>query len=127
LKQQDPLFAFLSDDDIAPELQEYLNWNFIRQRKKQWIHASVIVRNSDKNNQYIKAAKPDKFTEIRLIDDNFTWIEGEIILFWEDSIACALYSPKELIWYTIQSKQLYSSLKAIFTFMWGKLPWKRKG
>jgi hypothetical protein len=25
LKQQDPLFAFLSDDDIAPELQEYLN------------------------------------------------------------------------------------------------------
>jgi HTH-type transcriptional regulator, sugar sensing transcriptional regulator len=127
LSHQNSLLSFLSDDDIAPELKEYLNWTFIQQRKKHGISASVIVRNTQNNIPYVKATKNDPLTKVRLLEDNFVWLEGEIILFWKDSVACALYSPTELIWYIIQSKQLYSSLKAIFMFIWDKLPWKPKG
>lgn len=122
LKTKEPLFAFLSDDDIVPELQQYLNIIFVKQRKKQWIHSSVIVRSTEANKQYLKSIKNDKLTDIRLINDELAGIEWELMLFWEDRIACALYSPKELMWYTIQSKQLYSSLKSIFMFMRNQLP-----
>jgi hypothetical protein len=57
-----------------------------------------------------------------LVDNALAWIEWELILFWWDKIACALYSPNELMGYTIQSKQLYSSLKSIFMFMRNQLP-----
>lgn len=125
LKNKEPLFAFLSDDDIVPELQQYLNITFVKQRKKQWIHSSVIVRSTDANKQYLQSTKNDKLTDIRLISNELAGIEGELILFWEDKIACALYSPDELIWYTIQSKQLYWSLKSIFMFMRNQLSCKK--
>lgn len=126
LKTKEPVFAFLSDDDIIPELQQYLNTIFIKQRKKQWIHSSVIVRSTEANKQYLKSVKNDKLTDTRLINDELAGIEWELMLFWEDRVACALYSSRELMWYTIQSKQLYSSLKSIFMFMRRQLPWKDK-
>jgi len=126
LKNKEPLFAFLSDDDIAPELQKYLNTTFVVQRKKQGIHSSVIVRDTSANKQYLQSVKNDKLTDVRLVKDDLAGIEWELILFWEDKIACALYASQELMWYTIQSKQLYTSLKSIFMFMRRQLPWKKK-
>ena len=122
---KDPLFAFLSDDDIVPELQQYLNTKFLKQRKEMGIHSSVIVRDTESNKQYLESTKKDKLTEVRLVDNALAWIEWELILFWWDKIACALYSPNELMWYTIQSRQLYSSLKSIFMFMRNQLPWQK--
>ena len=97
LNTHEPLFAFLSDDDIAPELQEYLNVSFVKQRKKQGIHASVIVRNTPENKHYLQSVKNDPFTTVRLIDDALAGIEGELMLFGENKIGCALYSSQELI------------------------------
>lgn len=125
LVHKDPLFAFLSDDDIVPELQQYLNTKFLKQRKEMGIHSSVIVRDTESNKQYLESTKKDKLTEVRLVDNALAWIEWELILFWWDKIACALYSPNELMWYTIQSRQLYSSLKSIFMFMRNQLPWQK--
>lgn len=123
LTTEEPIFSFLSDDDIAPELQDYLNGSFIRERRKQGLHSCVIVRDTPQNRKYLKATKKDKLTEIRLVKDELAGIEWEIMLFWENKIACALYAPKELIGYTIESKQLYASLKSIFMFMWHQLAW----
>lgn len=97
LKNTDPLFAFLSDDDITPELQEYLNIFFVKQRKQHNIHASVIVRDTPANENYIQSVKKDSLTDIRLMRDDLIGMQGELILFGEDKIACALYSPKELM------------------------------
>jgi hypothetical protein len=69
LAHKDPLFAFLSDDDIVPELQQYLNTKFLKQRKEIGIHSSVIVRNTESNKQYLESTKKDKLTEVRLVDN----------------------------------------------------------
>lgn len=126
LKTHEPLFAFLSDDDIAPELKKYLNETFVAKRKKHKIHASVIVRNTKANKQYLSKTNKDKLTETRLIDSEMLGLEGEIILFGENKIAWALYSPKEMSAFVIESTQLYNTLKSIFMFIRNQLPWAEK-
>ena len=75
LVHKDPLFAFLSDDDIVPELQQYLNTKFLKQRKEMGIHSSVIVRDTESNKQYLESTKKDKLTEVRLVDNALACIE----------------------------------------------------
>ncbi|MBP6910539.1 hypothetical protein KBC03_02975 [Patescibacteria group bacterium] len=48
-------------------------------------------------------------------------MKGEIILYGENKIAFVLYSPTELSGYTIESDQMYSSLKSIFMGLWSVL------
>ena len=126
LKHKQPLFSFLSDDDIDVWLQQYLNKTFITQRKKQGIHASVIVRDTKHNKEYLASVKKDKLTVVRLVGNDFTGIEWELILFGENRIACAMYSSKELSGFIIESNQLYASLKSIFMFMWNQTSWQKK-
>lgn len=121
LKTKDPIFSFLSDDEIDSKLKDYLNKQFIKLRKNQNIHASVIIRDNDANKEYLNTTKKDKMTDIKLIKDNLIWLEWELVLFWWNKILCALYSPKELTWFIIESQQLYTSLYSIFMFIWNKL------
>jgi len=118
LDYKEPLFAFLSDDEIDEWLQEYLNEEFHALRSGAGIHASVLVRNTEANAQYLETAKSDVMTEVKLIDDDMHGIEWEIIMYWENKVAFALYSPGEMVWYIIESRQLYQSMKTAFMFMW---------
>ena len=118
LQYNDDIYAFLSDDDIAPELQYYLNHTFIQKRWKSNIHASVIVSNHENNKDYLQSVKKDKFTTVKMITTNFEGLRWEIVLYGTNKILFALYSPQELSGYIIESDQMYSSLKTIFTYVW---------
>lgn len=115
LQYEGQIYSFLSDDDIAPELQKFLNTEFVAKRQKTGIHASVIVSNHEVNKQYLQAVKKDKFTKVKMMNNNFEGLKWEIMLYGENKIAFALYSPGEMSGYTIESEQMYSSLKSIFT------------
>lgn len=65
--------------------------------------------------------KKNKLTKIKIAKWNLIGIRWEIMLFGEDSVACALYGKGELVWYIIKSKQFYTSMKAIFMFIWENL------
>lgn len=121
LNHKNDIFAFLSDDDIVPELESYLNNVFLKKRIEKWIHASVIVSNKENNVNYIKNGKNKKLTTLKIATDELIWIRWEIILFGEDSVACALYGENELVGYIIKSSQFYNSLKSIFMFIWNHL------
>jgi hypothetical protein len=111
----------LSDDDISLELEKYLNETFVHLRKDKWIPVSVIVSNKETNKNYIKNSKHTKLTKIKFAKWDLMWIKWEIILFGDDSVACALYGEHELVGYIIKSKQFYTSLKSIFMFIWNIL------
>lgn len=121
LKYDGEVLSFLSDDDIAPELQKFLNTEFVAKRQKARIHASVIVSNHEVNKQYLQAVKKDKFTKVKMMNNNFEGMRGEIMLYGENKVAFVLYSPGEMSGYTIESDQMYSSLKSIFTCLWNTL------
>lgn len=121
LEYDTPLFSFLSDDDAAPELKKFLNTEFVKKRQARWIHASVIVSNHEVNKEYLNAVKKDKSTKVKMMKSNFEGMKGEIILYGENKVAFVLYSPTELSGYTIESDQMYSSLKSIFMGLWSAL------
>lgn len=121
LEKSDPLFAFLSDGEINPKLQDYLNKEFVEKRRVKNIKASVIVSGKEKNEEYLKITKKDKLTATKIVEENVLALEGEVILYWENCIACALYSNEEMIGYSIQSDQLYKSLKSMFDFIWKRI------
>lgn len=108
------VLSFLSDDDIAPELQKFLNTEFVKKRQKAGIHASVIVSNHEANKEYLKAVQKDKFTKVKMMKNNFEGMRWEIMIYGKNKVAFVLYSPQELSGYIIESDQMSSSLKSIF-------------
>jgi hypothetical protein len=122
LESSTPLYAFLSDGEINPKLQNYLNHEFVQKRIEKKIHASVIVSNKEKNIEYLQAAKMNKkYTSLKIVEEEILALEGEVVLYGEDSILCALYSTGEMIGYSLQSRQLYKTLKSIFDFIWKRI------
>lgn len=126
LKSDKPLYAFLSDSDIDKKLQDYLNNIFIQKRKNNNIHASVIVSPWEETQEYTSIIwDNDPLTSIKIAPQQLNWLQGEIILYGNEYIACALYSPKEMIWFIIKSEQFYKSLYSLFNFVWNTLPWSQ--
>lgn len=122
LSSECPLYSFLSDDNINSDLQAYLNGDFVSMRKKKEIQANVIVSSSDENIFYINATKNNKYTNIKVTDNDFLKkMQWETVLYGENSVAYFLYSSKEMIWYSISSNQLYNSTKWMFEFIWSQL------
>lgn len=118
LLTHEPIYAFLSDDEIAPELQYYLNHEFLLETKKKKLKKFVILNNSKANLEYLKEVKKDPLTKIKVTDEKFTGLSWELMLFGENKVWIALYSPKEMMGFIIESKQLYASLFSIFDFIW---------
>jgi hypothetical protein len=56
----------LSDDDIVPELEKYLNQDFTNLIEKKKIPMRVIVSNKENNKNYLEKAKKNKLTKIKL-------------------------------------------------------------
>jgi hypothetical protein len=124
LETSEPIFAFLSDGEINPKLQQYLNNEFIQRRIEKQISASVIV-SQEQSTEYLQRTKVSKkiqkYTTIKTVKESILAFEGEIVLYGEHSILCALYSNEEMIGYSLQSKQLYKTLKSIFDFIWERI------
>jgi hypothetical protein len=124
LESTSPLYVFLSDGEINPQLQHYLNHEFIRIRIEKQIPAFVIV-SREKSKEYLQVAKDTKevrkFTKLKTVKDTMLSFEGEIVLYGDNSILCALYSNEEMIGYVLQSKQLYKTLKSMFDFIWERI------
>lgn len=125
LKFKFPIYAFLSDSQIDPILEDYLNTKFINMRRNLKIHASVIVAPWEETENYIHAIwTKDPLTSIKIAPPSLSGLQGETILFWERYIACALYGKKEMIWFLVESTQLYKSLYTLFNFVWSVTSWK---
>ena len=116
LNYNSPIFAFLSDTEIHHWLKRYLNYEFVKKRVKNWIHATVLVSND--SSEYLWMVQNDEFTETKIISNDKCKLQGEVILYWENRIAFAMYSPDELFWFIIESYQLYEFLKNIFNFIY---------
>lgn len=119
LFSEKPIFSFLSDDQIQESLGEYLNTEFVQKRRKEEIHASVIVSDTAENVGYITSIENDRYTKIKITDNLFLLdLKWEVVLYGDENVAFFLYSPDELVWYMIKSKQLYTTMKAMFSFIW---------
>ena len=124
LETSEPIFAFLSDGEIHPKLQQYLNKEFVQRRIEKQIPASVIV-SKEKGSDYLQATNTSKimkkYTTTKTVEEDILAFEGEIVLYGESSILCALYANEEMIGYSLQSRQLYKTLKSIFDFIWKRI------
>lgn len=111
------VWAFVSDTEIHDELEEFLNYDFIQRRKDKGIKAYVLVRDVLANDAYLEQTITDPLTDVKLIDEDLDWMKGEILMYGENKVSFALYGKDELVGYTIQSDQLYSTLKTMFNFI----------
>ena len=126
LKSKTPIYAFLSDEQIDPFLENYLNTTFITTRKKHNIHASVIVSSwNDTKNYRDIIWEDDVLTSIRIAPSHLKGLQWEIVLFWEKYVACAFYSKSEMIWFLVESENFYQSLYGLFDFVWNIIWWKK--
>ena len=109
----DPYLTFVWTADIDPEMQKWLDTEFVKLRLKNKTKTKAII--SKKILTKYSDYHEEKHDSV-LIDDPIFNMENETVLYnWK--VAMLLYSTDEMSWVVIESKTLYNSLKSMFNLL----------
>ncbi len=117
LVEKKPIDAFENVADMAPEIYEYLEKDYILRRVENGVFARVITPVNAANKKFRKADK------IRLRETRFATIktfpvEIEINIYGHKT-AFFSYKHEEMFGAIIESRAIANSMRAIFEYCWG--------
>lgn len=118
LTSTEPIYAFLGAHAADTELAKRLNTAFLPKRFENKIHAHVLLCTTPGNADKYAPKKYAWYTQTKTLEHSLFKLTSEINLYGKDKIAIMLFGPQEMSAVTIQSQQLYDTLRAIFDFMW---------
>lgn len=111
---KNPYLSFAWTKNINHDIEEYLKWEFIKDREKVNIKSKVILSNTNwKYNEYHK----DKYNHV-IINDPIFEMWNEIVMYWTNKIGILNYTSGEIYGLSIKSKSLYKSLESMFNLIW---------
>lgn len=116
LNSETEISSFLWVEDIHPEVLEYLEEDFLHERKAKKIFAKVILAANIHSKGYLWKDKK-WFKESKIIDDIWFSMDGEINLYWPNKVSIILFDKKEMSGLLITSDRLYHTLKNIFDLL----------
>lgn len=115
------VFSFLWVGELAKELKDYLNLQFLLKRIKIKMSAKVILCDDKKNKENYKVyqSKNKKLlTEYKVFDHDFFKLYNEINIYWGKKVSLVMFTQDEMSWLIIHSKKLHDTLKSIFDLIW---------
>jgi hypothetical protein len=107
--------VFLGTTDIDVDFHAYLMGEFVPRRSKSKIPARVIMPKSSQNSAYIQSNQ--QRNDYVIIESPLFDISGEVILYGQDKVLIAMYTPDELSALLITSKVLYNCFLSMFHVM----------
>jgi hypothetical protein len=104
--------------DIHPDLYEWLEGTYVKERKKKRIFAKVISPKTGRAEKYMKKDKK-YYRKTLLIPPDKIPITTEINIF-GNNVAILSYSSSELLGVLIKSKEIASTMRVFFELAWEK-------
>ena len=117
LNSTEPIHSFLwLDISHSKTLIQYLIKKFLPQRVENKIRANVIASDGVLNKKYAWVDKKN-YKETKIITTPWFILDGEINIYWPNKVSIAILNNNVLSGMIIESTQLYTSLKSIFTLL----------
>jgi HTH-type transcriptional regulator, sugar sensing transcriptional regulator len=120
LNYQDSIYAFVGNHVADQSLLEYFKQEYVPQRVKKKIFASVILSESEANRNYHKQDKKN-FRESRFLQSDLGDIQCEINIYGTHKCMIALYDRSDMCGFILESERIYQTFKTIFFAIWNGL------
>jgi sugar-specific transcriptional regulator TrmB len=120
LTQKQPIQEFVGVEDIHPELQKYIKHYYIIERSKRRIPLKMLISGPTVAGIFKVKSDSYELREVKTIDGKiFPMPLGCDI--YGDNVSFTMHrKDSEPVGLIIRSKEVATTLKSIFNFMWGK-------
>lgn len=120
LKEKQPILEFVSLKQIHPEIEFHSSNYYIPQRIKRKIPIKILVSGQAKSNRIKLTTDSYALREVKLLDENLYPIPLDCYIY-GDNVSFALYrKDTEPIGILIRSKEIATTLRSLFNFIWAK-------
>lgn len=114
--EKKPIYAFVGVSDANPDLKNYLNSTYIKQRVKNDIKALVIAPDSPAAQEY-RSTDAERLRKTKLIDQAKYPFSIEINIY-GNKTAFISFNERELFGVIVESPEIAKTMKTIFDFFW---------
>ncbi|MEK7084682.1 MAG: helix-turn-helix domain-containing protein [Patescibacteria group bacterium] len=114
------MHAFVATGNIDPELDAWIDTVYVKRRVRKKIFARTIAPDTRANRQYAKKDRAS-LRETKLLPKKEMPLNAGIVLYGTHHVAILSLQRGHLLGVIIDSRQLYESLFAIFTFCWNRM------
>ncbi len=120
LRENEPTLELVGIDKIQPEIETYINRYYIPSRVKKRIALKMLISGSEKNDSWNYKTDPYMLRETKTISNKFFPIPMDCNIY-GDTVALAVYrSDSEPIGLIIRSKEIATTMRSLFNFIWEK-------
>lgn len=124
LTSEAPIYSLLGAHAADEDLAQWLNTDFLPRRMAKKLHAYVLLCSTPGNSEkYAPRKRPTdkryaKYTQMKAIESKLFSLTTGIDLHGIDKVNIILFGAQEMSAITVQSKELYQTLRSLFDFMW---------
>lgn len=119
LHSQTDLYSFISATEAKDQLKDFFYNEYIPARSNKNIFARKILRNGPESEKFA-ANDTNAFRKSLLVDALPIGEAQELLIYGPDKICIALFGEDQVSGILIHSKQLYTTLKGLFMYIWEK-------
>jgi len=120
LRERKPTLEFLSLENIHPKIDEYAHHYFIPNRIKRGITIDILVSGSTKSPAMNLTSDPYALRRVKTIDQKNFPIPLDCYIY-GNNVSFALYrKDSEPIGLIIRSKEIATTMRSLFNFIWEK-------
>lgn len=121
LRQRQAIVEFVGTEKIMPEFEKYLQNYFIPYRVKYNIPLKMIISGSAKSGTWNLKSDPAFVREVRTIPKELFPVPLDCNIY-GDNVSFALYrQDSEPIGVIIRSKEIATTMRSLFNFIWEKV------
>lgn len=117
LRVGEPIYAFLSPQEVDPRLRIWLDRNYARRRKAANIPAQVIVSQESKYSQYTDEDK-DNLRETKIVKSSLFPINIEINIYGNKVAFINFHEKEKLAGFVVEGKLIAEAMRSIFQICW---------
>ncbi len=120
LKENQPILEFVSLKQINPEIEFHSSNYYIPQRIKRKIPIKILISGQAKSKRIKLLTDPYALREVKILDETLYPIPLDCYIY-GNNVSFALYRKNsEPIGIIIRSKEIATTLRSVFNFIWTK-------
>jgi hypothetical protein len=116
--EQGEIYSFISLSHVKKSLRDLIFDTIMPKRAAKGINIKVLMQDKSQDKEYIQADNLKYLKEVRIIRERFFSLACQIHIYESHKVSIIFASEKEVSGIIIESKDLHTTLKSMFLFLW---------